>query len=162
MNAKQIIQTMRLMAITAAFLLCTGVGLVVVIFGLFWAQSVRLTHLEGEWEKVAPDAAAAKALQEEVREYRDWFGRAAPTLTAAASLAEAFPEDGSVWLKNMTLKDGAQASCSGGAANNRALFEMLDALQSTPGVTELQLSQVRGNAPIDFSFGYVWKRGAEQ
>jgi hypothetical protein len=141
--------------------LAVGAVSIVVFAALAFGFQARTLHaLETEMDTLAPQAADAAILQERIRTYRGWFDAGAPTLDIASGLAGAFPEEGSVWLKSASIKSGATVTCGGKATNSRAWLDMLESLRVAPAFGNVQVSQVRGDAPLEFSFSCTWLKGA--
>lgn len=132
-----------------------------IVGGLLFYQHHTLRRLSAEEAALLPQAEAVGALQDRVRRYRPWCDQAAPTLVVVQALTEAFPETGEVWLRTLRVRDGEEVTCTGGARANSAFLGVLDALGSTPGVTGLKVSQLRGEGQLDFSFSYTWEASAQ-
>jgi Tfp pilus assembly protein PilN len=144
----------------ASFISATA-AVVLILGSVFLYQGRTRSRLEAQWESVEPQAEALRALQEKVRAYRDWFDDSPSSLVIARQLTECFPEDGGVWLKSLTIKDLSSVTCTGSASSARAWLAVLDALRSAPHVRHVQVSQVRGDAPLEFSFSFEWRKGAQ-
>jgi len=143
--------TLWLAGAAAALLLSLG--------GMLLVQHVRLSHLESQWADIEPKVAELKVLQEKVRRFRPWFDDTVPSLRVTRMLTEAFPEEGTVWMRSLEIKNRSEVSCAGLARSNPEWMAMLDRLRATPGVEDLQTLQVRGANPLQFSFGFRWDTG---
>ena len=134
----------------------------VLVFGFgtafFW-QHLRLSRLENDWRAIEPRVTEVEMLQQRVRQFRLWFDDSPQALSIARELTEAFPEDGAVWAKQVGIKDLSEVSCSGSARSNQDWLRMLDSLRETKGVEDLQVSQVRGGSPLQFSVSFRWNAG---
>jgi len=51
----------------------------------------------------------------------------------------------------------SKVSVAGFARNNTALLALQERLRKQPGVSAVQLQQVRGNNPLQFSLVYKWE-----
>lgn len=132
------------------------------VFGFgtaFLWQHLRLSRLENEWRAIEPLVTEVETLQQRVRQFRLWFDDSAQALLIARELTEAFPEDGAVWAKQVGIKNLSEVSCSGSARSNQDWLRMLDSLRETKGVEDLQVSQVRGGSPLQFSVSFRWNAG---
>jgi len=134
--------------VAAALVLIVGGGLLV--------QQIRLSRLQSEWASIEAKVDELTVLQDKIRRFKPWFDDSIPSLTVARILTEAFPEEGSVWLKSMEMKDRSEVTCSGQARGNREWMAMVDRLRETPGVLDLQILQVRGAAPLQFTLSFRW------
>ena len=132
----------------------------VIAAGVFSAQSWRLSNLENDWKAIEPRVKQMDALQEQIRKVRPWFEDAPADLVIARKIAEAFPEEGSVWVKTLEIKEASDVSCSGNATSNREWLRTLDRLRATKGITELQVMQIRGDNPMQFTLSFRWNGGA--
>ena len=74
-------------------------------------------------------------------------------------MTTAFPEDGVVTAKMVEIRDGKVVNCSGTARDNAALLKMMDQLSAAPGVESFHRNQIRGKAPMQFSFDFRWNNG---
>ena len=135
-----------------------GAIAILILAGTFFIlQGLRLRGLEREWTLMKPKVERVEALQANVRQFRPWFDGSAPSLTIAASMAKAFPEEGTVWVKKIQIKDLSTIVCMGNARTNEDWLGLLGALRRSPGVADLQVTQVRGNQPLQFSLSFHWK-----
>ena len=75
-------------------------------------------------------------------------------------LSEAFPEDGSVSAKSIEIRGPSRVACSGTARDPQAWLRMLDNVRGAPGISDVQVEQVRGKAPVEFSFNFKWDEGS--
>ena len=92
-----------------------------------------------------------------IRQFRPWFEPVPRDLQVLENLALAFPESGEVWAKSVTLGENNKVSCSGFAQNQSAWLSFLERLRKRKDVSHLQVQQVRGEKPIQFSIVYKWE-----
>ena len=71
-------------------------------------------------------------------------------------ITEAFPEDGTVSAKMIEIRNGTVISCTGTAKDNQSLLGTIDRLRGTPQVRDLRVDQIRGKAPLQFTFNFQW------
>jgi Tfp pilus assembly protein PilN len=74
-------------------------------------------------------------------------------------LTLAFPEDGSVTAKTIEIRDGNTVNLTGTARDNVALLAMQSKLRAADGVSDLKVDQIRGKAPMQFSFDFIYGNG---
>jgi hypothetical protein len=127
--------------------------------GLFLVQEVQLLWLRSQWSGMSAKVRELDGLQQQIRQYRPWFDESYRDLSILKQLTLAFPEDGVVTAKTVEIREGNVVSCSGNARNNAALLRMLTQLRARDGVKDLKVEQIRGKAPIQFTFEFHWNQG---
>lgn len=135
-----------------------GIGIAVLALAAltFWYQGHKLARLERIWAELEPDATEVDAIQAKIRQFRPWFSSRAESLEITEHLTRAFPEEGSVWARNLEIRDNGKVFCAGLAKDSESLLGMLDELRAMPQVSELTVQQVRGEGQVQFAFGYSW------
>lgn len=131
-------------------------GLILLLGGGLLVQQIRLARLQSEWAGIAESVGELTVVQDKIRRFRPWFDDSIPSLAVARILTEAFPEEGSVWMKSLKIEDRTKVTCSGQARGNREWMAMVERLRETPGVLDLQVVQVRGAAPLQFTLSFRW------
>jgi len=137
-------------------------GLAVILLGVFLFQQIQLWHYRSQWSRLATKVGELQAIQDNIREYRSWYGGSFPNLSILRQLTLAFPEDGSVSAKNIEVRDGSTVTCSGTARDYAALLAMQSRLRATEGVNDVKLEQIRGKAPMQFVFAFKFNDGGAQ
>ncbi len=133
------------------------VGLVILPILALIVRSQIESRLESEWNAMRSNVAQLEDLQQKIRQFRPWFDGTPQTLEVLEALIGAFPDQGEVWAKSIQVAEGSKVTCTGFARSQSALMAMLDRLRSRPDVTGLQLQQVRGENPVQFSVTYKWE-----
>jgi hypothetical protein len=138
-----------------------GVGAIVLCLFLF--QQYQLWHLGKQWKRMEAKVTELKGIQDKIQQYQPWYGGNYRTLQILRELSLAFPEDGVVTAKVITIRDDGSVNCSGNAQNNAALLPVENKLSSAPGVSDVHLEQSRGNKPpIQFVFSFKFNNGVVQ
>ena len=138
------------------------VGTIVILTALvFYIQSYRLQSLEKQWAGMADKVDKLETMQGKIRQFRPWFDRSAQSLEITKQLSEAFPREGTIWVKSVQIKENNQVFCSGSARNNQELLSVMDALREMEDISDVKLQQVRGEAPVQFAFNFNWKSGGQ-
>jgi hypothetical protein len=122
----------------------------------YFIRSRLESRLASEWKAMAGNVTELEALQGRIRQFRPWFEPAPQTLAAIEGLASAFPEGGDVWAKSVQLSENNKVTCAGFAKGQGALLSLLERLRQRPEVSEVQVQQMRGENPIQFSFTCKW------
>ena len=131
-------------------------ALAVLVAGAFGVQQWQLFRLQSQWNKIAGNAKELAAVQQQIRQYRPWFDESFINLTILRELSLAFPEDGSVTAKTVEIRDLNTVSCSGTTRDRAALLRTLTQLRAVAGVHDLKVDQIRGNTPLQFTFGFQY------
>lgn len=137
-----------------------GGGVLALAILLFLGQQFLLWRWQSRWESMRTTVTQLEGMQREVRRFEPWFDPSVRSLSILRRLTEAFPEDGSVSAKAIEIRAPSKVICSGTARDPQSWLRMLDNIRNAPGVTELQVEQVRGKSPIEFSFHFQWQPGA--
>jgi len=115
------------------------------------------SSLTAEWDGMKRNVAEVDALQQKIRRFRPWFEPTPQGLQVLESLVSAFPDGGDVWAKSIQIGEGYKITCTGFARDQAAWLGLLDRLRIRPDVTALQVQQVRGANPVQFSVTYKWE-----
>lgn len=133
-----------------------GLGLVAVLGGAYGWQYHTLNSLQDNWSSIEMDVDRVEQLQSNLRAYRPWFEETAPSLDMLMALTEAFPPTGEVWTRSFAVKDMNKVSFTGFARSRADLLKMQERLAAQPGVEDLKVLPLRGDAPAQFSLSYTW------
>jgi hypothetical protein len=135
-------------------------GVAIIILGLFLFQQVQLWRLRSQWSNMQAKVTELQTIQDNIRQYRPWYGGTFRSLAILRQLSLAFPQDGVVTAKVITIRDDGTVNCSGNAQDNAALTAMEADLSRLPGVSEVHREQSRGNKPpIQFVFSFKFNNG---
>jgi hypothetical protein len=125
----------------------------------FLVQQGQLMRWQSRWNTMKNEVAELDSMQGGIQTYRPWFDDSFRCLSILQRLTEAFPERGSVTAKSIEIRPGTVV-CSGTALDNQALLQTLDRLRASHGVGSVQVDQIRGKAPLQFTFNFQWTEGA--
>lgn len=138
-------------------------GVAALVLALFLYQQFQLWRLGKQWNHMAARVTELKNIQDQIQQYQPWYGGNYRSLQILRQLSLAFPEDGVVTAKAITIRDDGSVNCSGTAQNNGALLPVENKLSSVPGVTDVHLEQSRGNKPpLQFVFSFKYNNGVPQ
>jgi hypothetical protein len=115
------------------------------------------SRLESEWNGMRVSVTELETLQQKIRRFRPWFEPAPQTLQALENLTESFPETGEVWAKSIQVSEDYKVTCSGFARSQSAWTALFERLRKRPDVSGLQVIQVRGENPVQFTIIYKWE-----
>jgi len=137
----------------------TAGSVAVVIVTAFLVQQWQLSRLQSKWAALGPKVKQLEDMQQQIRKYRPWFDESFRGLSILRKLTEAFPEDGVVSAKSVEIRDLSTVTCSGTARDTQAFLKMLDQLRHTREFGNVQVDQIRGKAPLQFTFNFQWGEG---
>ena len=132
------------------------VGCVVLAFGV---QQWQLHNLRGQWSKLAPKVTELNAMQDEIKEFRDYYDQASRDVSIWAKLAATFPRDNSVSLKSFDVNDQGLVKCSGVAKDNDSFVRVFSKLSDDTNEISNVHPEVRGQKPMQFTLNFQWQGG---
>jgi hypothetical protein len=138
-------------------LLLGAAGLVMLPLLLLFIRSEIESHLESRWDAMAQNAGELDALQKQIHQYQPWFQPTPQSLQVMDSLISAFPDQGDVWAKSIQVSESYKVTCTGFARTQPALMSLMARMRGRPDITALQVQQIRGENPIQFSVTYQWE-----
>jgi Tfp pilus assembly protein PilN len=136
-------------------------GALLIVCGLFGVQEIKLMLLRSQWSKMSAKVTELDGLQQNIRQYRDWFDDSFINLDVMRQLTLAFPENGDVTAKTVEIRDDNLVTCSGTARSQAALLNMIKQLSQEKGVTKVTLGPIRGKAPMQFTFDFHFGNGGK-
>ncbi len=145
----QRVDTQRRRGIIAA-----AVGLIVLPILVLVIRANIASRLDAEWKAMSANVAELDSLQQRIRQFRPWFDSTPHSLQIMEGLVGAFPETGDVWAKSIQFTAASKVTCTGFARNQAALLALLDRLRAMEQVNDLQVQQVRGENPVEFTLIY--------
>ncbi|MGE3311354.1 MAG: hypothetical protein AB7O66_15410 [Limisphaerales bacterium] len=134
-----------------------GGVIVTVVVLAFLGQQLFLWRWQSRWDAIKTKVGQIEVMQREVRRYGPWFDDSVRSLSVLRRLTEAFPEDGSVSAKTIEIRGPSRVACTGTARDPQAWLKMLDNVRGAPGISDVQVEQVRGKSPVEFSFNFQWQ-----
>ena len=139
-----------------------AVVLVLFLALVFVFRSHQEQSLGDEWDGMKDTVAELDDLQQKIHLYRPWFEPIPCNLHIIDGLDSAFPETGEVWARSVQVNEANKVNCAGFARSQPALMAFLDRLRGRPGVSAVQVQQLRGDKPIQFSVTYKWELKHEE
>ena len=134
-------------------------GVALLIGLLFLFQQVELWHYRSQWSQMSAQVSGLQKIEDQIQQFHPWYDDEYRSLSILRKLTLAFPEDGSVTAKTIEIRDGNQVNLSGTARDNAALLAMQSRLRAADGVSALKVDQIRGKAPIQFTFDFQYGAG---
>ena len=150
-----------------------AVAFILLLLLVCFIRSRTENNLIEEWDGMKNTVANLEDIQKKVRQFRPWFEPSPQKLQALETLISTFPEKGDIWARSVQIGpfmeknetggravqsiEASKVSVSGFARSNAVLLSLQDRLRKQPGVSALQLQQIRGNNPIQFSLSFKWE-----
>jgi hypothetical protein len=128
----------------------------------FLAQQVQLWYWDAQWREIKTGVHELEDMQTKIRKYRPWFDESFRSLSVLRRLTEAFPEDGVVSAKTVEIREPAKVTCTGTARDLASLNRTIEKLSEAKEISNVQVEQTRGRAPLQFSFNFQWTAGGGQ
>jgi len=139
----------------------TAAGVVGCVLIAFAIQQWQLSGLRGNWARLEPKVTELTAIQDQIKQFRDYYGQAARDAGIWAKLAAVLPRDNSVSLKMLEVRDQGNVICSGVARDNDAFVRVFSKLSDdTTNISNVH-PEVRGQKPMQFTLSFQWQGGAE-
>jgi hypothetical protein len=130
---------------------------VVLLFGgLFGWQEFQLVRLHSQWNAMRAKVNDLDALSKLTQKYSPWFDPTYQDLSILRVLSITFPETGLLTAKTINVRDGNIVSCNGTAENTQAVLDTQDRLRQTDGVFDLNVKEIRGKTPEQFTIDFRW------
>jgi hypothetical protein len=132
------------------------VGCVVIAFAI---QQWQLSSLRSKWAGLAPKVTELTAMQDQIKQFRDFYDAASRDVSIWAKLATLLPRDNSVSLKTLEVRDQGNVICSGVAKDNDAFVKVFGALSDDTNDISSVHPEVRGQKPMQFTLSFQWQGG---
>jgi hypothetical protein len=133
-------------------------AVVSLVLAAFLVQQWQLVRTQSRWNSIEGQVAQLESMHRDIQAYKPWFDESFPSLSVLHCLTDAFPEQGSVTAKTIEIHPGTVV-CTGTAFDNQSFLETLDRLRASSSVASLQVGQIRGNSPIQFTISFQWAEG---
>ena len=125
----------------------------------FGVQQWQLSGLRGQWAKMEPQVTELTAMQDEIKQFRDFYDSAAHNVSIWAKLAELFPKDSSVSLKTLEVRDQGNVTCTGVARDNDAFVRVFGKLSDATNEISDVHPETSGQKPMKFTVNFQWQGG---
>lgn len=131
-----------------------------ILLGLFLFQHIQLSRLRAEWAAIRPKVTELENVQASIKKFRAWHDATPTSLNILQRVTEAFPAEATVSAKTFEIRGGGTSVIINGVArDNTALLQTLDQLRAVPQVSAVKVEQIRGRAPMQFTFDFKWTGG---
>ena len=127
-----------------------------IVGGAVLFQHWQLSSHQSDWSRMESRVKELEFQQAQIRRFRPWFDESFHNLSILRRVTEAFPADGMVTAKTVEIRDQTLVTCTGVARDNQAFLKMLDQLRATKQIGSVQVDQVRGKTPMQFTVNFQW------
>jgi hypothetical protein len=139
----------------------TGGAVAALIALAFFVQQCRLWYWQSKWSAMSARVTELDSFQQQIRKYRPWFDESFRSLSVLRRLTEAFPEDGTVSVKIVEIREPATITCSGTARDPEAFLKTIDQLRAAKEIKDVQVKQSPGKQSpgkpaMEFTFDFHW------
>jgi hypothetical protein len=134
-------------------------GVLAAALAAFGWQEYELWSLRSEWGGMQERVTALKAIQDQVRNHRPWYDRSLPDLRILARVTQCFPQNGSVTARSFEVHKAASiitVTISGTARDGQALLRTQEQLREAKEIQGLNLEQITGKMPAQFTLTFRW------
>lgn len=131
----------------------------------FFIQQVLLWYWGSRWKGIEKQTYSLEDTQANIRKFRGWYDGSFRELSILRSLTESFPEDGTVSLKQVEIRDSGKPgefpliNCVGTARDRTSLQRVRDKLGQGRNVLNVGTKKEDGNSPVEFEFYFNWSGG---
>jgi hypothetical protein len=127
----------------------------------FGVQQWQLSSLRGKWAKLKPQVTELTTMQDNIKQFRDYYDTAARDVKIWARLATLMPQNSTVSLKTLEVRDQGVVTCSGVARDNAAFKSVSDKMSDdTTNIGNVHY-ELHGQKPMVFTLTFQWQGGAE-
>jgi hypothetical protein len=134
-------------------------GVVCCVLLAFAIQQWQLSRLRGKWAKLAPQVTELSAMQDQIRQFRDYYDAASLEVNIWGKLAELLPRDSSVTLKTLEVRDRDSVICTGVARDNDAFVRVFGKLSDATNDIGSVHPETSGQKPLKFTLTFQWLGG---
>ena len=140
-----------------------SVGVAALGLSLFLYQQMQLWRLQTQWARMQAQVGELQKIQDQIQQYQPWYAGNYRSLAILRQLSLAFPQNGVVTAKIITIRDDGTVNCSGNTDDGAALLAVEANLSKLPGVSGVHREQLRGSkSPLQFVFSFKFNAGGAQ
>ncbi|QNN25216.1 hypothetical protein HED60_24025 [Planctomycetales bacterium ZRK34] len=108
-----------------------------------YREKNELAEMTAQLAAGQPNAEAAKLTVDRVRQAEQWLRHRPRAMEMLREMTLAFPERGTVWLNELTIREDHSAVLSGKAEQDRGVLELRDKLAKSDGISQVKLLFMR-------------------
>lgn len=125
--------------------------------GAFLARQMEINRLETALAQLADTRQEAETVRKELRLTAPWFRQTPERLAVLLTVAEAFPERGTVWVNDLAMEADGSVSLTGCARDQGSLLQMTEVLgKRTRNLSIVRTRQgTKAGEPTTFSVTFT-------
>jgi len=150
----------RAQVVRWAAILGAAVLVALIVLAVGWRRDARdVATYSAQLEAMSGDIASARQVVERMSYAAGWTVRRPRFLDCLQELTGAFPEEGSIWVVSLALRENKQGLITGQALRESSVLGVLDALKANPAFGEVAMVYMRdaGRATNEVSFAISFK-----
>jgi hypothetical protein len=133
------------------------VACVIIAFGV---QQWQLHGLRGQWSTLQPKVDELNAMQDDIKQFRDFYNQTSRDVAIWAKLADTLPRDSSVSLKTLEVREQGNVTCSGVARDSDSFGKVFAKLSDDTNNISNVHPEMHGQKPMQFTLTFQWLGGA--
>ncbi|MHC4994099.1 MAG: PilN domain-containing protein [Planctomycetota bacterium] len=148
-----------------------GLVVLAVLAGAGWlynewsVKRADVAELQTLWELREPALERDSGIIDQINYADGWYGRRPDVLGCMLELSRAFPESGSIWLTNLTLRENMSGSVSGRSTSEDVVIETRDKMQAADAFGDVKLKGMREGGrdgrEVTFEIGFQYQGEGE-
>ncbi|HWB53507.1 MAG TPA: hypothetical protein VG722_04915 [Tepidisphaeraceae bacterium] len=126
------------------------------------SQQNELDNLNARLNQMQPALVTARATDAKVTMADGWYGNRPSMLDCLDHITQAFPQEGSIWATNISVRDNGMGTVTGRARDQSAVLSVYDRMKNDPKFSRTTVDYIRqglgGNARQSaFSISFTFK-----
>jgi Tfp pilus assembly protein PilN len=122
------------------------VAILIGIAASIWSQQNQqrdLDDLNARLKQMQPDLTAARAMDAKVSAADGWYANRPSMLECLEHITAAFPQEGSIWATNISIRDNGLGTVTGRARDQNAVLTVYDHMKNDPKFSKATVDYIR-------------------
>jgi hypothetical protein len=137
-------------------------GIVAIVLLAFLVQQIQLSYYGSQWKGMEKKVTELQDVQAKIHQFQPWYDQSFRDLAILRQLTVAFPQNGVVTAKTISIQEGNVVTCSGNARDNPSLLAMQARLSTNDSVSAFRWTLIHGKSPRQFTFDFQYGIGGAQ
>jgi hypothetical protein len=138
--------------------------LLVIIISMIWGwqqDKNDIALLKEHYESMREEVEEAAGVVEKVTFTRGWYSGRPKFLDCLRGLTLSFPEEGTIWVTSLAIKEDMEGIITGKAVSERNVLDVLDSMKQSGTFSKVQLEYMRdagrNSREVSFAINYVFE-----